>query len=301
MQPFLTDVLACPACGADLGEDLSCSECGETYDRQGEVYDLVYDDDLPFDAIEAAGEIDDLEDDEITREEYDQYVNDETREAREKVGRAVQEPLQLLEGTVLDLATGAAGGLFAPQLGREGVTPIATDVSVDVLELLQQQVPEVEEPHGYLACNPRKLPVRDGALDAVTTAGGLNNLAGTQRILDEIYRVIGEDGEFLGLHVFVDPETDSAERAEAYHVEVPYLEDEFRQAAVDAGFEAVEFWLVDSAEAAENPYDVMPVAGDEQTYAVVRLAPINDPERSLQRQIAPESQFTRPTGRHGPM
>jgi ubiquinone/menaquinone biosynthesis C-methylase UbiE len=301
MQEFLRDRLACPACGAELDADLACSDCGAIYGVQDDVYDLVYEDDRPLGGF-PVDELDDEPGEEtVTQEEYDQYVNEETREAREKVGYAIREPLQRIEGAVLDLATGMAGGLFAPQLGRPEVTPIASDESVDVLQGLREQMPEVEEPHAYVACNPRALPFRDDSLDAVTSAGGLNNVVGTETILDEVYRVIEETGEYLGIHVFVEEDSESAERALEYGLETAYVEERFRQAAVDAGFETVEVWLVDSAEAAENPYDRMPVTGDEQTYAVVRLDPRSGTESSLQNQLGQEEFMGQPVGRMGPM
>lgn len=301
MDEFLRDRLACPACGAGLDADLSCPECGATYEVQDGIYDLVYDDDRPLSGVPVEEPEPETGEETITQEEYDRYVNEETREAREKVGYAIQDPIERIEGAALDLATGMAGGLFAPQLGRPDVTPIASDESVDLLEGLREQMPQVEEPHAYVACNPRALPFRDGSLDAVTSAGGLNNVVGTETILREIYRVIDETGEFLGIHLFVEEDSESAERALEHGLETAYVEERFRQAAVDAGFEAVEVWAVDTAEAAENPYDRMPVAGDRQTFAVVRLDPKAGSESSLQHQLGQQDLIGRPSGRLGHM
>jgi hypothetical protein len=298
MNEFLQDRLACPACGAGLEDDLSCAECGATYEVRNGIYDLVHEDDQPLGGLPGEDELTD--NDTVTQEEYDEYVNEETRQAREKMAYAIRRPLDRLEGATLDLATGMAGGLFAPQLDRPDVTPIASDDGVDVLERLREQIPEVDEPHGYVACNPRALPFRDDSLDAVTSAGALNNVVGTDALLDEIYRVIDETGEYLGMQLFVEPDTDSAELALEYGVEKAYLEDRFRKAAVGAGFETVEVLAVDTAVPAENPYDRMPVAGDEQTFAVVRLDPQSGSESSLQNQLGQEDTFERPHGRVGP-
>lgn len=300
MDDFLRDRLACPACGGDLEADLSCSECGSTYEVRDGIYDLVHEDDQPLGGLPGEDEL--PAEDTVTQEEYDEYVNEETRQAREKMAYAIQRPLDRLEGATLDLTTGMAGGLFAPQLDRPDVTPIASDESVEVLERLREQLPDVDGPHGYVACNPRALPFRDDALDAVTSAAALNNVVGTDALLDEIYRVIDETGEYLGMQLFVEPDTDSAELALEYGVEKAYLEDRFRETAVDAGFETVEVWAVDTAVAAENPYDRMPVAGDEQTFAVVRLDPESGSESSLQNQLGQqEYSFGRASGRVGPM
>lgn len=301
MHEFLRDRLACPACGAGLEAELSCPDCGATYDVQDGIYDLVFEDGQPLAGLPAEETDGHQADDPVTQEEYDQYVNEETREAREKVGYAIQRPLERLDGTVLDLVTGMAGGLFAPQLDRPDVTPIASDESVDVLQGMREQLPEVETPHGYIACNPRALPLRDDSLDAVISASALNNVVGTETILEEAYRVVNETGEYLGVHLFVEPESDSAGRALEYGLETAYVEDRFREAAVDAGFETVEIWAVDTAVAAENPYDRLPVAGDEQTYAVVRLDPQSGTESSLQNQLAQEEFMGRPVGRMGHM
>ncbi len=107
---------------------------------------------------------------------------------REAMARAVPGDARV----VLDLCTGS--GVSLTGLRRPGRTLLGMDVSLGMLEVAQaQQGTEGWAPR--LACaDGFRLPLRDGALDAVTVAFGIRNLRPRSASLPEIARVIRPGG-----------------------------------------------------------------------------------------------------------
>ncbi len=97
----------------------------------------------------------------------------------------------------LDLCTGS--GVSLPGLRRPGRTVLGMDVSLAMLEVAR-------EAHGTLGWAPRlacadafRLPLRDGALDAVTIAFGVRNLRPRPAALAELARVLRPGGTLVVL------------------------------------------------------------------------------------------------------
>lgn len=270
MDAFLADRLQCPACGAPLDDGLDCRGCGATYGETDGIYDLVVEPPEGLDALgERAAELAESDGVEEVEAEYESFVSDDEAAARQAAGEAFGPRLRDADGFTLELAAGM-GGVFQLLLGLEGVTPVATDISTGALEQLRARLDDPPTtPHAYVACDARMLPFRDGSVDTVVTAGGLNNIAGADRALAEAGRVLDGDGSLLGMNLFVEPGTASAERAADLGVDAAYLRESFERAAEEAGFGAVAVDVVSEVEATENPYDVMPVAGDTLRYALL--------------------------------
>lgn len=272
MQDLLDGRLQSPDCGTGL-ETLTCHDCGRTYDRTDDVYDFVVGEPTGIDALgDAVAERGDDVGPEALQRDYESYVTDAERDARETAGRAIAERLPELAGVTVEVATGM-GGLFGSLVDVDDVVPVATDISVDSLRQLRdrvrQRTGEIDSPHAFLACDARDLPFRDGSIDAVVSAGGFNNVARTEAAIAEAERVLGPGGRLLALNAFVDSDSESAGTAEEYGVETGYVRGQFGAAAEDAGFAEVSVETVARVEATENPYDLLPVAGDTQSYAVV--------------------------------
>jgi len=98
---------------------------------------------------------------------------------------------------VLDLCTGS--GVSLPGLRTPGRTVLGMDVSLAMLQVAQAE-------HASVGWSPRltcadgfKLPLRDGALDAVTVAFGIRNLRPRREALAEIARVLVPGGRLVVL------------------------------------------------------------------------------------------------------
>lgn len=112
---------------------------------------------------------------------------------REAMWRRVPEGATV----VLDLCTGS--GVSVPGLRRPGRTVLAMDVSLQMLEVAQQE-------HGTPGWGPRfvcadgfRLPLADDSLDAVTVAFGVRNLRPRAAALREIARVLVPGGALVVL------------------------------------------------------------------------------------------------------
>ncbi|MFN8588233.1 MAG: ubiquinone/menaquinone biosynthesis methyltransferase [Candidatus Eisenbacteria bacterium] len=112
---------------------------------------------------------------------------------REAMWRAVPEDAHV----VLDLCTGS--GVSLPGLRRPGRTVLGMDVSFQMLEVAQAQYGTA----GWaprLACSDAfRLPLRDGALDAITVAFGVRNLRPRPAALAELARALRPGGTLVVL------------------------------------------------------------------------------------------------------
>ena len=99
--------------------------------------------------------------------------------------------------TVLDLCTGS--GVSLPGLRRPGRLVLGMDVSLGMLDVAAER----QNPLGWaprLVCGDAfRLPLRDGALDAVTIAFGIRNLRPTADALRELRRVLRPGGTLVVL------------------------------------------------------------------------------------------------------
>ncbi len=112
---------------------------------------------------------------------------------RAAMWRAVPEQAR----TVLDLCTGS--GVSLPGLRRPGRLVLGVDVSFGMLALAARR----QNPLGWaprLVCaDGFRLPIGDGALDAVTIAFGIRNLRPLGDALQELFRVLRPGGTLVVL------------------------------------------------------------------------------------------------------
>ena len=112
---------------------------------------------------------------------------------REAMWRSVPDEARV----VLDLCTGS--GVSLPGLRRPGRTVLGMDVSLAMLEVAMER-------HGGPGWSPRlacadafRLPLRAGALDAVTVAFGVRNLRPRETALRELARALRPGGVLVVL------------------------------------------------------------------------------------------------------
>jgi demethylmenaquinone methyltransferase/2-methoxy-6-polyprenyl-1,4-benzoquinol methylase len=111
---------------------------------------------------------------------------------RQAMWREVPEDARV----VLDLCTGNGSSL--PGLRRPGRTVLGVDVSIGMLEAATEHRTPGWGPR-LVCANAFRLPVRDGALDAVTIAFGIRNLRPRSQALDELRRALRPDGTLVVL------------------------------------------------------------------------------------------------------
>jgi demethylmenaquinone methyltransferase/2-methoxy-6-polyprenyl-1,4-benzoquinol methylase len=107
---------------------------------------------------------------------------------RAEMWRAVPESAR----TCLDLCTGSGSSL--PSRPRPGRLVIGMDASLGMLELAAESLADAGWAPRLACADAFRLPLRDGAIDAVTIAFGIRNLRPRPAALAEIARVLASGG-----------------------------------------------------------------------------------------------------------
>lgn len=107
---------------------------------------------------------------------------------REAMWRGVPEDAHV----VLDLCTGS--GVSLPGLRRPGRTVLGVDVSLGMLEVANERYGSPGWAPRIVCADGFRLPVRDGALDAITVAFGVRNLRPRTGALAEMARALKPGG-----------------------------------------------------------------------------------------------------------
>jgi len=112
---------------------------------------------------------------------------------------------------ILDLCCGT--GDIAWRFAREGATVTGADFTEEMLQVARARTPRgsagASPSHGdvtWVRADALRLPYRDNSFDVVSVGYGLRNLAGIERGLREVLRVLKPGGKFLSLD-FGKPES----------------------------------------------------------------------------------------------
>ena len=276
----IKNILRCPKCGSDLSDDLSCPKCGEKFSYKHGVYNVIsmdlsgeqeylYTDDIPDDASEIFPKDMEMNMEKVW-EEYYAVLNKETREAMDKQLEVVREKIQAMSGTVMDLATGGGGMLQnIIDFGSPELEIICTDINV--MELMTTRVRRngARKNISYVATDGRYLAIKDGSVDYITSFAGFGNIPEADKMTKELYRVLKPGGKIMIQDSFIEKGTKSYELACSVGVERGLIEEYILHDLEEAGFKNVKATVVAEAIWAENPYDLIPAAGDNQRFCII--------------------------------
>jgi len=273
-------ILQCPKCRCALPENLSCPCCGTQYTHGFGVYNLIH--------MELSGEQEYLNREELTEEYLAQFLTDEkvslstelddytSRMNRETLeGFAAQDAyvrkrLHALQGTVCDLATGGGNMLqLVLDEAPADVTIVCTDISNLELAVTRRKRCPARENVYCIATDGRYLAVQDSSFDWITSFAGFGNIPDTEKVASELYRVLKPGGRLLIKGSYIEKDSRSYALAESVGIARGMVEEYLLQDLRDAGFAKVQSTVVAEAVWAENPYDLIPAAGDLQRFCVI--------------------------------
>lgn len=120
-----------------------------------------------------------------------------------------------------------------------------------------------------VASDAKHLAFKSNVLDYATSLAGLNNVPDTALALRELRRTLRHGGKLVVMNTFVEEDSDSAELARQHNTDRAFIERCLISDLDAAGFRYVKTNIVSSAIWAENPHDLLPVAGDTQHFAIV--------------------------------
>ena len=184
------------------------------------------------------------------------------------------------EGPVVHLTSGR--GYLAEELaGRLDRHVVLADFSLEVL-LRNRRYFEflgLYRKVSLIACDARRLPFRDRAVETMTTNLGLANIETPGDVLGELRRVVA--GEFLAIsHFFPDDDVENAEVIKKFGLETFLFKNSALERFARAGFR-VELANVCRGKALPTPQswlipgaaiDALPVAETELTWCTLIAA-----------------------------
>lgn len=276
----MESILVCPICHSKLMKDLTCGKCGAVYVHNLGVYDLLSEklsgDQQSLWGIDESVFANDAElqahaeQQKANIEDYHAHMNDETKTAQSKLREFTDSALQEVSGVVCDLATGN-GGMLANVLEKSKAEIIVcTDIDPLVLARTRIRRKTDDKKVFYVASDGRYMSLQDNSFDYVTSLAGLGNVPETEKVVAELYRILKPGGSFLMESTYMEAGSRSHAIAKEYQLDKGLIEEELIACLHEAGFAKVESTVVDTAIWAENPYDLLPVAGDRQKYCLIK-------------------------------
>ncbi len=265
----ITSIIVCPHCHVELTPELKCEKCARQYSRKHGVYNLL-ESDLPV-GQEIYKDENPESYDKLTND-YNALLNEETKAAIMKRETFVRGILENTSGMICDLATGAGNmlkNLLECTDGKENVNIVCTDIGVRNLTLTRLRLNGSRENISYIVTDGRNISLKDGTFDYVTTLYGFGNIPEGDRVSREIYRILKPGGKIIIEGGYIDKDSRSYELACSVGVERGMVEEYILSDLEKAGFVNVKSTVVAEAVWAENPYDLIPAAGDTQRYCVI--------------------------------
>ena len=276
----INNILQCPKCRQTLSEDFHCSHCGMQYQFVHDVYQLVLNEitNSQTSQWKITDEMLENPDAFLKRElqekdweeDYQAKKNSETKEAERMLNEYTDALLQSLSGTVLDLATGMGRMLRKVLAANQAVNVVCTDIDPRILAWTRIVQKTDDKRVAYVAADGRELPFPNDCFDYVTSFAAFGNIPDSDKVASELYRVLKKNGQLIIQGGYIEKGSKSHELAKQYHLEQGLLEENLIACLREAGFTDIDSHIVATAVWAENPYDLLPVAGDIQKYCVIR-------------------------------
>jgi len=113
------------------------------------------------------------------------------------------------------------------------------------------------------------MSIKDNSFDYITSIAAFGNIPQSNKVAKELYRVLKPTGKLIIEGTYIDKNSESYKLAKNKKLEKglvkEYLLDELKK----TGFINIESIIIDKAIWNENPYDLLPVAGDMQYFYII--------------------------------
>lgn len=277
----IQDLLMCPLCKCGLSENLECKKCGNKFSYDHGVFDVV------SSKLSSNQEIlweitDDMieNDSEVTKQkeehnagikDYDAYKNKETVEAQKKHGEYMESLIEGFSGIVCDLSTGM-GSMLQKMLNakNKNFSIVCTDIDKRILMWTRKLKQTDDQRVSYIATDGRYMSIKDKSFDYITSLAAFGNIPENDKVAKELYRMLKPKGKIVIQGSYIEKGSKSFEIAQSKSLERGLVEEYLINDLKNAGFENIKSTVVAEAVWAENPYDLLPVAGDTQRYCIIQ-------------------------------
>lgn len=277
----IKDILMCPECKSGLSDTLKCKKCGSKFYFEQGVFDVVspkalrnqewqweITEEMLQNEVETARK---KAEDDADIKAYNAYKNKETLEAQ-KIHREYMEGLiEGFSGMVCDLSTGMGSNLQKMLNAKnKNFSIVCTDIDKRILMLTRKLKQTDDNRVFYIATDGRAMSIKDNSFDLVTSLAALGNIPESDKVVREIYRILKPKGKILIQGSYIEKGSKSFEVAQSKGLERGLVEEYLINDLKAAGFENIVSTIVAEAIWAENPYDLLPVAGDTQRYCIIQ-------------------------------
>lgn len=274
------DLIICPKCRCGLDSHLKCPVCNEQYASKYGVYQIIsqelsgsqriywevtdemIEDSLPHPTGAVDGNL---------VKDYDSLKNEETKRAEQLQNQAMDTLIRNFSGTVCDLATGR-GGMLSRLLRspNKDFSIVCTDIDPHILAWTRKLMQTDDARVSYIATDGRYLSLKSNSFDYVTSYAGFGNIPESDKVAAELYRILKPGGTLAIQGNYILKGSKSHRIAKEHGLERGMIEEYLTEALQNAGFKEVTSTIAAEAVWAENPYDLLPVAGDLQRYCIIQ-------------------------------
>lgn len=277
----IQDLLMCPMCKGDLSEKLECKKCGSKYSYEHGVFDIIspelsgnqerqwqITDDMIENDIEAAKQKDN---DAASIKDYNAHKNKETREAEKMQREYMSSLIEGFSGIVCDLSTGM-GSMLQKMLNakNKNFSIVCTDIDKRMLMWTRKIKQTDDHRVFYIATDGRYMSIKDKSFDYITSLAAFGNIPENDKVVKQLYRILKPNGKILIQGIYIEKGSKSFELAKSKGIERGLVEEYLINDLENAGFENIVSTIAAKAVWAENPYDLIPVAGDNKLYCIIQ-------------------------------
>ena len=276
----ITEILSCPECRGRIHKNLQCETCGKQYSIKHGVYFLIslklsseqeylYRKKIPDNPDELFSQEEEEQLDKLIQTYYALF-NQETNDAIKKRDAYVRALLNTISGDVCDLATGRGTMLQKVIDSGKAANIICTDINEFGLMRTRVRRNGRHTNIFYVATDGRYLSFQDKSFDYITSLAGFGNIPDTDKVARELYRILKPNGKMIIEGGYIEKNSRSYTLAESAGVARGMVEEDVIEDLAAAGFVNITSTVVAEAVWAENPYDLLPAAGDRQRYCVIQ-------------------------------
>lgn len=277
----IQDLLICPVCKCELSEKLECKKCRNKFFYEYGVFDVVspklssnqeilwqITDDMIEKDIEAIKQKN--KDNDLIKD-YNAHKNKETLEAQTIQREYMKRLIEDFSGVVCDLATGM-GSMLQKILdsNNKNFSIVCTDIDKHRL-MCTRKIKNTDDCRvSYIATDGRCMSIKDKSFDYITSLAAFGNIPENDKVAKELYRILKPSGKIVIQGNYIEKDSKSFELAKSKGLERGLVEEYLINDLKNAGFENIISTVVANAIWAENPYDLLPVAGDTQRYCIIQ-------------------------------
>jgi ubiquinone/menaquinone biosynthesis C-methylase UbiE len=276
----IKNILMCPECKCPLTECLQCTGCHRQYEYLHGVYNIVSEkisgdseylykvtDEMLADLF---SEKHNTKRAETTLDYYAKW-NSETLDAQKKQNTYLCKIIDNLSGVVCDLATGG-GSMLEKILNvkQKNFIIVCTDINITQLIMTRRHLKTDDKRVFYVGTDGRQMSIKSNSFDYITSLSGFGNIPEGNRVAKELYRILKPNGKLILQGEYIEMGSKSFELAKSVGVERGVVEEYLISDLRDAGFENIESTIVAEAIWAENPYDLIPAAGDIKRFCIIQ-------------------------------